>query len=532
MENTMINVVIADDEERVCRLILALGEWDRLNVRVAGVAQNGIEALELVQSTSAEILITDIRMPGCSGLELIERVRKISPNLKIIIISGYANFEYAQQALKNGVNDYLLKPINRRMLNEAVERLAGMIQNERRTRMAQEDAAGQSEALQRYRSSMIADMLAINPPRYGRAELEEKYRFNCAAGQLLILALKLDIVPSADDSEILKIVSENAEHQLEKTLQRACIDAVCMPQATLLYAVCCCEKDDIPALRSELRELLNLFVARSDLYGDVCFSMALGSGFDDSRDLPEALALARRLADERLIDGTGRLLEKDVSKQVLMEKRLLDVYCKQVNHAIDESDAGGVALAISRLRQDVGACRDAHGWEIMELVSEAGNLLITRLEFSDKKQLRDHFYRRCDACHTVQALFDVLSETARTCMEHVYENERENVTRPVRQACDYIRQHYGEQISLEEVSAHVGLTPAYLSALFKKETEEGFAHYLMGVRIDAARELLRSTNDSVADICRQVGYNDIRHFTRIFEKAVGVKPGTYRKLYG
>ena len=117
-------------------------------------------------------------------------------------------------------------------------------------------------------------------------------------------------------------------------------------------------------------------------------------------------------------------------------------------------------------------------------------------------------------------------------MEMLCERRRESVTRPVRQACEYIRQHYSEQITLEEVSAQVGLSPAYLSMLFKKEMDEGFAHYLMTVRIDQARELLRETHDSVAEICVRVGYNDLKHFTHIFEKNVGVKPGVYRKLYG
>ncbi len=528
----MIRVVIADDEERICQLIIALGEWSRLGVEVAGVAQNGVEALELVRSTAADMLITDIRMPGCSGLELIEQVRKLSPNLKIIIISGYANFEYAQQALKNGVNDYLLKPINKRALNEAVERLTGMIQSEQQSRAARDASVERLETEHRLRSSLISDLLSVNPPRPDRAALREKYRFACADGPFQALVLKLDVPPSPQDAEIIAAVREKARAQLERVLEQTCADAVCLPQGTCLYAVCCCGEDGLKALRGALRELLNRMVARANLYGDVCFSMALGARCDDPRNLPESLAGARLAVAERLIDGTGRLLEKDVSDQALPAKRLSDDCFRQLNRAIDESDAGGVALAISKLRQGVGECRDAHGWEIQELVYGAGNMLLTRLDLPDKKQLRDGFYRSCDACRTVDALFDTLSETARACMVRVCELERENVTRPVRQACEYIRRHYDEQITLEEVSAYVGLSPAYLSVLFKKEMDDGFAHYLMNTRIEAARELLRETNDSVAEICRRVGYNDLKHFTHIFEKAVGVKPATYRKLYG
>lgn len=132
----MVKLVVADDEERVCRLIVALGNWKELGIKVVGTAANGIQALELIRKEKTDILITDIRMPGLNGLELIEKVREISPDIKIMIISGYANFEYAQNALKQGVSDYLLKPINKDALNESLTKMVNQIETARRTDMA------------------------------------------------------------------------------------------------------------------------------------------------------------------------------------------------------------------------------------------------------------------------------------------------------------------------------------------------------------------------------------------------------------
>ncbi len=119
----MLKVVIADDEARVCQLILMLADWDGLGMGVAGVASNGLEALELVERLHPDILITDIRRPGCHGLELIERAKGEFPQLEIVIISSYAHFEFAQTAIKHGVGDYLIKPIKREELMATLEKL-------------------------------------------------------------------------------------------------------------------------------------------------------------------------------------------------------------------------------------------------------------------------------------------------------------------------------------------------------------------------------------------------------------------------
>ena len=119
----MLNVIIADDEERICQLIKALVDWNSLEMQIAGIVHNGLDALALVEKIKPEILITDIRMPGCNGLELIEGVKKSVPDCEIIIISGYAHFEYAQSAIKFGVGDYLLKPVNQSELHSTLCKL-------------------------------------------------------------------------------------------------------------------------------------------------------------------------------------------------------------------------------------------------------------------------------------------------------------------------------------------------------------------------------------------------------------------------
>lgn len=119
----MIKVIIADDEEKICRLINQLIDWEALDMEVVAIVHNGIDAVKMIETIKPDIVITDIRMPGYNGLEMIENVKQNNIHSEFIIISGYRHFEYAKRAIKFGVKEYLLKPINKLELMSALEGL-------------------------------------------------------------------------------------------------------------------------------------------------------------------------------------------------------------------------------------------------------------------------------------------------------------------------------------------------------------------------------------------------------------------------
>ena len=119
----MLKVLIADDEHKVCQLIEKLVDWEALDMQVVAVAENGIQALEQIREYTPDIAITDIRMPGYDGLELVHLAKEYNPKMEFIIISGYRHFEYAQTAIRYGVSAYLLKPIKKDELQETLKKL-------------------------------------------------------------------------------------------------------------------------------------------------------------------------------------------------------------------------------------------------------------------------------------------------------------------------------------------------------------------------------------------------------------------------
>ena len=118
----MLKLLIADDEQLIRESLACCVDWGGLGIEVVGCCKNGVEALDAIIDASPDLMITDIRMPGLTGLELIEKIHARDREIQVIILSGYREFEYAKQAIRFGVTDYLLKPVNEKSLIEAVEK--------------------------------------------------------------------------------------------------------------------------------------------------------------------------------------------------------------------------------------------------------------------------------------------------------------------------------------------------------------------------------------------------------------------------
>ena len=286
--------------------------------------------------------------------------------------------------------------------------------------------------------------------------------------------------------------------------------------------------------------------AAKHLIGVRVFSLGLGGSKKTSPELQASMEEALLAVQERFLCGSGILLENIEHTPVLYEQRLLDKYTRRIGHALEILNIEEMKQAVHELFQAAVDTPNVHGFELFELVCAAGNIFVMQLDVKEKEKLMKNLKENCDAASNAEELFQKLEQFEEAQILEILKVREADSARPVRKAKCYIKNHYGEQITLEEVSAEVGLSTAYFSVLFKKETEVGFAKYLdaldllesgcsaaeVKVRMEQAKTLLRETNLPVAGICKKVGYNDLKHFTHTFEKLAGVKPAVYRKLYG
>lgn len=520
----MWKVIIADDEKLICRLIEALVDWEKLNMRIAGKAENGLEALQMVRELRPHLLITDIRMPGCDGLDLIRQARELSPDIEIVIISGCAHFEYAQTAIAYGVGNYILKPVNQAELNKTLQKI--LLRLEEKSEGGASRGGGQTGP-QRLREYLIRDLLD-GRREFTEEELAQNYQFHVQGRCVQAFLLKLDLDGGELGGPARSIIRRKAEELFQTTVLPVCAEGALYLRDSCGYGLLSYPDGDRDRPRHALRELLSKLEANKSLFGQVVFTIGLGRPVRRARELGESVATARLAADERLIEGRGRLLEEAPAAADIPRQALLNRYTNLVYHGIEILDGEPLRLSRESLRAGVLAVPRIRGQDILELVLDAGRIFALRAGAGDM----DAFQARCGQRGRVELLFQELEGLHTETLQLLKERQEAKTTRPIRLAKQFIQENYQCNITLEDVCKAVGFSSAYFSALFKKETGEGFSKYLTEVRVNRAKELLRETDLPVTEICQAVGYSDRKHFTQTFHKMTGVNPAEFRRLYG
>lgn len=528
----MIKVMIADDEERICQLIEALIDWESLHMEVAGIAHNGLEACEMVKQIKPDILITDIRMPGCNGLDLIENVKKSVEDLQVVIISGYAQFAYAQTAIKFGVGDYLLKPINKVELASTLQKFKERIEERLQLKEEQLWIQHKSEAdIRLFRANLMDRLLEQRVWIPSMKILQEEYYLHVQAGIFQGFVVKIDASGELGQAGI-HIILEKAQTLLENSLKSRCTEIVVGLKGSRCIGFINYADGQTEEIRRLFRGCLHQLESEKGIFGPVTFTAALGNTTKDIAKLQDTVGQADVIIEERLLKGTGKLLERMPAGSAVHEQNILEKYLRQIVQAIEVMSVEEAAQAVAQMSQRMLAVKDIKGYEVRELVYSAAGLFLSQVEVKNRAEELKLFEEQCSLCGSMEQLMERLAALQNRYVEQMRLRREADTVRPVRMAKQYIQNHYSEPITQEEVSSAVGLSAAYFSALFKKVEGEGFAKYLINVRMEQAKVLLRETNTPVSKICQQVGYNDLKHFTHTFEKATGVKPSVYRKMYG
>ena len=533
MNEYAVKVVIADDELHICRLIQALIDWNGIGLKLMGTASNGMEALEEVRTKQPDILITDIRMPGCSGLELIKGAKEVLPDLQILIVSGYAHFEYAKQAIQYGVGDYLLKPVNKKELNDTLLRMAEKCHKAKYVEDSILKAHQNSmDDILRLRRSLISDLIDRKNLELSSESLIRTYHFNSSDGLFQTIELKIDYDENEPNMNTRRVIYEKTQQSFSSALSGVCIDNLMAFRQMAGFALLHFSADSKENIRKALRDALHLAEEQGRALGSFYYTLAVGKDVSSAKDIPFSFAGLSKLITERLVQGTGIMLDGEYAPSGIREDEMLDHYSSVIDKEIETMDLKLADEAVDALSHAIMASENIRGYEIFSAVQRAGRIFIMKAGKNPSDEIYTEFYESCTNSSRPEMLFSKLRELHHSVIADRISETENDAARPVRLAKQYICSHYAEQITLEDVSSVIGFSVSYFSALFKKENGDGFAKYLTKIRIDEAKTLLRETDIPVSMIGEQVGYLDRKYFTQTFHKTVGLNPGEYRKLYG
>jgi two-component system, response regulator YesN len=498
--------------------------WQASGFEFCGEATDGEMALPLLRTAQPDVLITDIKMPFMDGLQLSKIVRENMPWVKIIILSGHDEFEYAQRAINVGVTDYLLKPVTVQKLQTVLQKLTVQLDRERKEQHNLKKLQEQIEENQvMLRERLLFKLLvgAVSP-----AEAVEKGQIlglDLIARHYLVVIIKLELGDRTEQynheeyQEVQRSLIELAEKNPDIfMLKRDWGDIILIMKGNTPEYIgeeCALLLEEIRRMVAGTRYRLNIGVGASkERIADIhqSFVDALMHiqnpvhtsmpGLDQSVERRELLRLDKTAIENYLRCGGKNDFNIffDAYLRPLGDTALKSTLIK--NYIFME-----VILSTARLVNELGG-------EIDRIVPELKSIDMILADIKSVEQLRE------------QAQKIIFAGFA-------YRDSQLNKqhTQLIQQAKEYIEGHYtNPDLSLNEVAAQANLSPSHFSTVFSQETFQTFKEYLTEVRIQKAKELLRMTTLRSSDIAYQVGYNDPHYFSSVFKKNTGLSPIEFR----
>ncbi len=532
----MYKIMLVDDESEVREAIRESIDWPRHGYEFVGGYANGAEALEAILDHRPDLVLSDICMPHMDGIEMTKQVAQAAPDTKVVILTGHDEFDYAQQALRLKVHDFVIKPITPRELRALLDKIKIELDREAEER---DNMARLREQLQESLPLLKERFLeCLVQGSIGEEEAERRFAyFGLVKPVPPLVALAVDIDQLNDSSRerwennpelqryaAYKIASETTEGR-DALVFRTKEERV----VVLLYGF---PEEGGEAEISQLAESIRRSMEK---YMKFTVTIGVGAPCSSLSDIPWSYEASLSALDYRFLLGNNRVirlqdLERPSSYSCPPDYEwnrkfasALKTGTHRETHLLIEQFIG--QLKSSPLPLEVCYVRIQSMMidvvsSIHELLGESGNwlrLLGSALQHIDKfHRLEDvEAWLKNISCEAIELIADRRSDLSQL---------------QVRSAIEYIEQHYREEsLSLMDICNHVHMSKSYFSTLFKQHTGQTMMEYVTRIRLETAKTLLQANPPiKTYDIAAGVGYGDPQYFSVLFKKHVGVTPTEYR----
>lgn len=529
----MYRLLIADDEQIVLDSMKFIIEKNFEDVMIAGTARSGREAIEKAEELRPDIILMDIKMPGINGIDAISEIKSRYPNTYFIIISAYEQFDFAKEAVKLGVAEYLVKPVNKQKLVETIRKVVDAIEVERKNRRKELDLKEKLESvLPILENGFIYSIVMFDDNKKDLENYRDIFEIEDGGYIMTVEFGKMERAGRVGNRIGMSVKSQSFYPYFRDVVKSRCSNCIVGPlmlNRIVVFFPCDFSEDEYTR-RLGMINIANYLSEKICEKVDVDFCIGLGRSYKGIENLPqsyaESLKAIRCANGKEVVHIADVSVERSVSHEYpIMKERLL----------LEKASIGDEGASIDVFNFIYDWLVTEYGGSIEMIKSKLMELmvLIHRLawdqEVNEWESLdRQSYLSEMMAINDIPTLRDWCRERIDYIVRSIKGIREKKVSKLVLKARNYIDINYNKEITLEDVSRYVNVSPHYFSRLFKDETGENFIEYLTSVRIQKAKELLKEGIFSVKEICYMVGYGDPNYFSRTFKKVVGITPTEYK----
>lgn len=524
------SVLLVDDEEDVIQIIMKKMDWESMGFQIAGYAHNGVEALEMAEELQPDVVMTDIKMPYMDGLTLSRKLKELYRTVKIIIFSGFDEFEYAKEAIQIEVEEYILKPIDAGNLKEVFGRIREKIDREMdEKRNVDKLKKYYMESLPILQENFYTSLIDGRIPEGKVDKYLSNYQISLTGPYYVVSILHVstsdipqNMNPFLLGVSVKKLAEEHMEEEWKSRILMYLGDILVITQLEVQEQI------------TEFTDFMDQFCRLAKHVCEATVTAGIGYVCDNLLDIRLSWQGARSAVSYRVIYGNARAIniaEIDPMKNgdERWEEQEIQKILKRIRMGSREELETEISHCIRRFVQN-GTTMQKYQIFIMGLLTEifrfCSNNQLDSTEFYGEK---GETFERCMQMESPEELEHWLLKICEKLQKTVQQERQASTKSFVSRAVEYVQEHYNDRnITVESVCRELGVSAAYFSTIFKKETGKTFISFLTDYRMEKAVELLMTTSDKTYIIAEKVGYADPNYFSYAFKKQYSMSPSKYR----
>lgn len=537
-----MRLLIAEDELWLRKRLVSTIDWSSYGISEVYEAEDGGEALEIALKEKTDIVITDIRMPELSGIDLMKKLNENSIFSKMIVVSGYDDFEYAQGALRMGAINYLLKPVDEEELLDSVKRCVEELKKEKNKETVFDKQSAASEMLMEH----IYEDLIFETSEKRTEELLQKlsrkeigFPFQSAAVVNMQVREHTFFVNDKVKSDMWSVYQ-----WLRRNLQEDCYECQYLymrgSQIVLLLF-----GDDLEAKFMErVENWVQLILEALQKKLNISLFMAAGDVTDDFSGIHRSYEMAQKKIKEKRAEEKRILALRNQETEQELNTRFDDVYgeydFKLLIKEIRNGDSEKAQTELQAILQS--SSRRLQSADMMKLqlfymnfINRIAGACLPECEaYADELAMqcmtvmRELIYIGSDTI--VTEMWDCLRKFVEKLVEVYQENNGKRKHWMIDQVLQYVEENYNTALSTRDIAGRFFMNTSYFSKLFHEQMGCTFSNYLINVRVEKAKMMLTQTNMKLYDIAEAVGYTNVQYFSTIFKEKEGLTPSAFRQM--